>query len=140
MTTTAFQIWGLDHVQLAMPPGGEELARGFYGVILGLTEMAKPPNLARRGGAWFEGGSLRLHLGVEPDFHPAKKAHPALLVRNLPAIQSHLEQAGIPVLTDEPLEGYNRIYVHDPFGNRLELLESIASAVPATAELPAGLK
>lgn len=140
MTVSDFEILGLDHVQLAMPVGQEDAARDFYGGILGLREIPKPPNLAKRGGAWFEGGTLRLHLGVEPDFRPAKKAHPAFLVRNLPAIRSHLEQAGIPVLTDEPLEGYHRIHAHDPFGNRLELLESIASAAPITAELPSGLK
>jgi catechol 2,3-dioxygenase-like lactoylglutathione lyase family enzyme len=123
MTTTEFQVNGLDHVQLAMPAGEEDRAREFYNGILGLTEVPKPPNLAKRGGAWFEGGTLRVHLGVEADFRPAKKAHPAFLVRHLSAIIRHFERVGVTVITDEPLEGYERIYVHDPFGNRIELLE-----------------
>lgn len=123
MSATEFQVHGIDHVQLAMPHGQEALARQFYISVLGLTEVPKPTNLAKRGGVWFEGGSLRLHLGVEQEFRPAKKAHPALLVKNLDALIHHLEQTGIPVVTDEPLQEYARIYVHDPFGNRIELLE-----------------
>ena len=123
MTPSTFQIYGLDHVQLAMPPGQEALARTFYVDLLDLTEVTKPANLAPRGGVWFEGGSLRLHLGIETDFRPAKKAHPALLVQNLDALTQHLQRAGVVVVTDEPLPGYNRVYVNDPFGNRLELLE-----------------
>lgn len=119
----SFHIHGLDHVQLAMPPGEEDAARAFYAGILGLTEVHKPANLAKRGGVWFEGGSLRLHLGVEKEFVPARKAHPALLVKDLPALKEHLTAAGISVVIDEPLEGYDRIYVADPFGNRIELLE-----------------
>lgn len=123
MSGTDFQIHGLDHVQLAMPTGLESAAREFYSGVLGLSEVPKPANLAKRGGVWFEGGSLRVHLGVEQDFRPAKKAHPAFLVRDLPALIRHLESAGIAVVNDEPLEGYVRIYVSDPFGNRIELLE-----------------
>jgi catechol 2,3-dioxygenase-like lactoylglutathione lyase family enzyme len=126
MNILRFQIHGLDHVQLAMPAGEEERARQFYSGVLGLTEMPKPANLAKRGGAWFEGGRLRLHLGVEADFRPARKAHPALLVQDLNALIQHLERAGVAIVTDEPLEGYHRIYVSDPFGNRIELLEPIA--------------
>jgi catechol 2,3-dioxygenase-like lactoylglutathione lyase family enzyme len=126
MSNAAFDIHGLDHVQLALPPGQEVQARAFYGDILGLTEVPKPANLAKRGGVWFEGGTLRLHLGVEEDFRPAKKAHPALLVRDLKALTKHLQQSGISVITDEPLEGYDRIYVSDPFGNRIELLEPVS--------------
>ena len=122
-----FQIHGLDHVQLAMPAGQEEAARALYAGLLGLAEVPKPPNLAKRGGVWFEQGSLRLHLGVEQDFRPARKAHPAFLVRDLPALVRHLENAGVAVVSDEPLAGYDRVYVADPFGNRIELLE------PATA-------
>ncbi len=110
-----------------MPAGRETLAREFYTGILGLTEIPKPANLAKRGGAWFEGGTLRVHLGVEADFRPAKKAHPAFLVRQLDALTQHLQRAGVAVVTDEPLDGYNRIYVSDPFGNRIELLELISS-------------
>jgi len=127
MSSSAFRIHGLDHVQLAMPSGEEDRAREFYSGMLGLAEVPKPANLARRGGAWFEGGSLRVHLGVEGDFRPARKAHPAFLVTGLDALTRRLRDAGIPVVTDEPLEGYNRIYVSDPFGNRLELLEPISS-------------
>ena len=127
MSTPEFRIHGLDHVQLAMPTGEEALAREFYSGILGLTEVPKPANLAKRGGAWFEGGSLRVHLGVEAEFRPAKKAHPAFRVQHLDAMIRHLQHAGVAVLTDEPLEGYHRIYVSDPFGNRLELLEPVSS-------------
>jgi catechol 2,3-dioxygenase-like lactoylglutathione lyase family enzyme len=116
-------ILGLDHVQLAMPPGQESVARAFYVDVLGLVEDTKPPNLAKRGGAWFRGGALRLHLGVEADFRPARKAHPAILVRGLTDLAARCQAAGFPPVTDEPLEGYDRVYVFDPFGNRLELLE-----------------
>jgi catechol 2,3-dioxygenase-like lactoylglutathione lyase family enzyme len=128
MSTSEFRVHALDHVQLAMPAGQEALAREFYCGILGLSEVPKPANLAKRGGAWFEGGNLRVPLGVEADFRPAKKAHPAFLVQRLDALTSRLQQAGIEVVTDEPLEGYKRIYVSDPFGNRIELLEPNGSA------------
>ena len=127
MSTSTYRVHGLDHVQPAMPSGGEALAREFYSGLLGLTEIPKPPNLAKRGGAWFEGGTLRVHPGVEADFRPARKAHPAFLVQHLAAIPQHLRQAGVAVVTDEPLEGYRRLYVSDPFGNRIELLEPIIS-------------
>ena len=127
MSTPDFRVHGLDHVQLAMPAGQEARARQFYSGVLGLAEVPKPANLAKRGGAWFEGGTLRVHLGVEVDFHPARKAHPAFLVQHLDLLVQHLQRAGIAVLTDEPLEGYNRIYVSDPFGNRIELLEPLAA-------------
>jgi len=120
-----FRIHGLDHVQLAMPPGEEEAACRFYRDVLGLTEVPKPANLAARGGVWFKGGALRLHLGVERDFRAARKAHPALLVEHLPALIARLERAGVAVTTDEPMEGYRRVYVADPFGNRIELLEPV---------------
>ena len=127
MSTSDFRICGLDHVQLAMPTGQEALAREFYSDILGLTEVPKPANLAKRGGAWFKGGTLRVHLGVEADFRPAKKAHPAFLIQRLDTLTQHLRDAGVAVVTDEPLDGYNRIYVSDPFGNRIELLEPVSS-------------
>ena len=129
MNAHAFRIHGLDHVQLAMPAGQEDVARKFYVGILGLTEVPKPANLAKRGGVWFEGGTLRAHLGVESDFRPARKAHPAFLVQQLAALTKHLQAAGVTVVNDEPLEGYDRIYVSDPFGNRIELLEPAASQV-----------
>jgi catechol 2,3-dioxygenase-like lactoylglutathione lyase family enzyme len=113
----------LDHVQLAMPAGGEELARAFYCATLGIPEIRKPPDLAKRGGCWFERGDLKIHLGVEADFRPARKAHPALLVMDLPILVEQLKSSGYVVRDDEPLEGYYRIYVDDPFGNRIELME-----------------
>jgi len=118
-------ILGIDHVQLAMPPGREDEARAFYAGLLGLLEIPKPPELARRGGAWFETAAVKLHLGVEADFRPARKAHPALLVRELPALVLRLRDAGVEVVED-PLEGHYRVYVADPFGNRLELMEPTA--------------
>jgi catechol 2,3-dioxygenase-like lactoylglutathione lyase family enzyme len=110
-------------VQLAMPPNGEAAARSFYAGVLGLTEKPKPPRLAERGGVWFEQGELKIHLGVESDFHPAKKAHPALLVEGLDELISRLNEAGVPIVWDEPSDGFRRAYVHDPFGNRIELME-----------------
>jgi catechol 2,3-dioxygenase-like lactoylglutathione lyase family enzyme len=120
---TAVPVVGIDHVQLAMPPGREADARAFYAVLLGLPEAPKPAHLAVRGGCWFESGAVRVHLGVEQDFRPAKKAHPALLVADLPELVQRLSEAGVEIVDDEPLDGYERVYVHDPFGNRLELLE-----------------
>jgi catechol 2,3-dioxygenase-like lactoylglutathione lyase family enzyme len=122
----SFELTGIDHVQLAIPPGGEDEARRFYVETLGLAEAPKPPHLAARGGCWFDGPGLRLHLGVETDFRPAHKAHPALLVRGLPALRQRLHAAGYVLRDDEPLEGYDRVYVDDPFGNRIELMEPVS--------------
>lgn len=116
-------ILSLDHVQLAMPPGREEDARAFYAGVLGLAEVPKPPNLAARGGCWFEGGSARVHLGVEDPFASARKAHPAFLVTDLAAFKARLAAAGVAWRDDEPLPGYVRTYVSDPFGNRIELMQ-----------------
>jgi catechol 2,3-dioxygenase-like lactoylglutathione lyase family enzyme len=118
------RITGIDHVQLAMPAGGEDRARDFYGHALGIEEIPKPAHLAKRGGCWFERGDLKIHLGVEADFRPARKAHLALLVAGLAQLQESLKAAGYTLKTDEPLEGYHRIYVDDPFGNRIELMEA----------------
>jgi len=118
----------IDHVQLAMPPGGEDAARRFYGAVLGLPERRKPEHLAKRGGCWFEDGALKIHLGVEADFRPARKAHPALLVSDLPALKARLSDGGFTLNDGEPLEGYDRTYVDDPFGNRIELLEPLSGA------------
>jgi catechol 2,3-dioxygenase-like lactoylglutathione lyase family enzyme len=115
-------IIGIHHVQLAMPAGREDDARRFYSGVLGIPEVQKPADLARRGGAWFETGDLRVHLGVETDFRPAHKAHPGLLVRDLKLLSKQLTDAGYEVTKGEPLEGYEHVYVNDPFGNRLELL------------------
>jgi catechol 2,3-dioxygenase-like lactoylglutathione lyase family enzyme len=117
------RLRSIDHVQLAMPPGREAEARAFYKGLLGIPEVPKPPNLARRGGCWFEQVGLKVHLGVQADFQPARKAHPAFLVEELTALAAALEGAGHPVRRDEPLEGYARVYVDDPVGNRIELIE-----------------
>jgi catechol 2,3-dioxygenase-like lactoylglutathione lyase family enzyme len=117
------RILRIEHVQLAMPSGREDDARRFYAGVLGVPELPKPPHLAARGGVWFEQGEVKIHLGVEQDFRPAKKAHPALLVSDLPALAIALRAAGFSVVDDEPLEGYDRLYTADPFGNRIELME-----------------
>ena len=122
------RIVAIDHVQLAMPEGGEDAARAFYTGLLGIVETPKPPHLAKRGGCWFEQGALKVHLGVEKTFQPAKRAHPAFIVENLPALKAKLAAAGAIIRDDEPLEGYDRIYVDDPFGNRLELMEVNSSS------------
>jgi catechol 2,3-dioxygenase-like lactoylglutathione lyase family enzyme len=118
----------LDHVLLAMPAGRESDARQFYHGILGIPETTKPADLAGRGGCWFEDGELKIHLGVEKNFVPARKAHPAFLVEDLAGLTSTLRKAGYSISDDVPLEGYNRIFVHDPFGNRIELLEVVPSS------------
>lgn len=116
-------ISAVHHVQLAMPVGREAEAEAFYERILGLRRMAKPPHLEMRGGCWFEDGDVRIHLGVEADFRPARKAHPALIVDDLGAFKAVFESVGIEVTEDQPLPGFDRFYVSDPFGNRLEFLE-----------------
>jgi catechol 2,3-dioxygenase-like lactoylglutathione lyase family enzyme len=108
-----------------MPSGGEARATEFYAGLLGIPEVPKPANLATRGGCWFESAATRIHLGVEEDFRPARKAHPALLVEGLGQLVATLESGAI-LRRGEPLEGYERIYVDDPFGNRIELLEPMA--------------
>lgn len=110
-----------------MPRGGEDRARGFYRDLLGLPEQPKPPDLASRGGCWFESDTVKIHLGVDHDFRPAEKAHPALLVVDLPALVRTMSDAGVNVVADDSLEGFHRVYVTDPFGNRLELMERAES-------------
>lgn len=117
------ELVALHHVQLAMPRGEEEAARSFYGGVLGMTELEKPPVLAARGGCWFRRGGLELHLGVEDPFAPAKKAHPGLLVDGLHGLAVAIERAGRAVTWDAAFPGYARFYADDPFGNRLEFLE-----------------
>lgn len=115
----------IDHVQLAMPAGEEETATGFYQGLLGLPRQVKPPALAARGGCWFGGDDdVRLHLGVEEPFRPARKAHPALIVEDLDGLCRRLEASGLGVRWDDELPGVRRCYVDDPFGNRLELIAS----------------
>jgi catechol 2,3-dioxygenase-like lactoylglutathione lyase family enzyme len=117
---TATGLVGIDHVQLAMPAGGEDVARAFYGGVLGLAEVPKPPVLAARGGCWFENGAVKVHLGVEADFRPAQKAHPALVVR---ALREFVVRRGLDVRWSEEIPGTTRCYVDDPFGNRIELVD-----------------
>jgi catechol 2,3-dioxygenase-like lactoylglutathione lyase family enzyme len=117
------KITRLDHVQLAMPPGGEAKAREFYGRILNLHEIEKPAQLQAKGGCWFAGDGLELHLGVQADFVPATKAHPSLRVADLDAARDHLQAAGIPIIDDNSGVAIRRFYVNDPFGNRLEFMQ-----------------
>ena len=117
-------IEGIDHVQLAAPPGCEAEARRFFGAVLGLREIEKPAALRARGGVWFQAGVQQIHIGVAPDFQPASKAHPALRVGNdaLEPLAERLREAGSPVVWDEAIEGLRRFYTEDPWGNRIELL------------------
>jgi catechol 2,3-dioxygenase-like lactoylglutathione lyase family enzyme len=117
------EIAGIDHVQLSMPAGGEDEARRFYGEVLGLREVAKPPELAGRAGCWFVGTSAAIHLGAEDGFHPLVKAHPAFLVRDLAATREVLAGAGIAISEDPSGLPVRRCYIHDPFGNRIELVD-----------------
>ncbi|MEW2136745.1 VOC family protein [Streptomyces sp. NPDC005409] len=113
----------VDHVQLAAPPGSEERLRAYYTDVLGMTEIPKPPVLAARGGCWFAAGPVQLHLGVEEDFRPARKAHPGLRVTGIQAYASRLRERGATVVWDDDLPGHDRFYSEDPVGNRLEFLE-----------------
>ena len=122
------RVRAIDHVQLAMPAGREADAVAFYEGLLGIPQVPKPANLAARGGCWFESGGLRVHLGVDADFRPARKAHPALLVDDLATLVARLADSGVAARADEPLTGYDRVYVDDPFGNRIELMEPIPPA------------
>jgi catechol 2,3-dioxygenase-like lactoylglutathione lyase family enzyme len=123
---------------LAIPAGGEATAREFYGRLLGLTELTKPPNLARRGGLWFRLGDRELHLGVDPEFRAARKAHVALWVDSLPDLKVRLQSRNVRVWTDEPLPGMDRFYAEDPFGNRLEFLQPSEVEVPSRSSMAAG--
>lgn len=121
----------IHHVQLAIPPGGEDEARAFYGGLLGMTERSKPPVLAARGGCWFRtgpesednAGAVEIHLGVEDPFVPAKKAHPGLLVEDVDALAALLAGHGYPVTWDESIPGRRRFHSADAHGNRLEFIQ-----------------
>jgi predicted enzyme related to lactoylglutathione lyase len=113
----------IDHILIAMPAGREEEARAFYGGVLGMSEKAKPPVLAARGGCWFTIGALEGHLGVDKNFIPARKTHPAFIVDDLAGMIEKAVKSGYNVTADEPLEGCDRRHVDDPFGNRIELIE-----------------
>jgi catechol 2,3-dioxygenase-like lactoylglutathione lyase family enzyme len=122
-------ILGLDHVQVAITPGGEDAARRFYGDLLGLPEIPKPSTLAGRGGVWFACGAQQLHCGVEDPVAPSRR-HPALRTDDLDTLRARLEAAGRPIRTDADLPGYRRFYTEDPFGNRLECIEKVGDSEP----------
>ena len=113
---------GFDHVQVAIPPGSEDRCRAFYVELLGMTELTKPPVLAARGGLWLRSGAVEIHLGVEADFRPARKAHPAIRIGGLDALAGRLAAAGYDVSWDDLIAGTRRFFTHDPLGNRLEFI------------------
>ncbi|QOY34924.1 VOC family protein [Anaerobacillus isosaccharinicus] len=119
----SFSFKTIDHVQLAAPKGSEEKAREFFQGILCLTEIEKPEELKKRGGVWFQFANSQIHIGIEEPFTPAKKAHPAFEIENIEELKRHLNVNGIDYIVDRNLPGVNRIYINDPFGNRIELLE-----------------
>ncbi len=129
-------IVGLDHIQLAIPTGGEDRARQFYVDVLGLREVSKPAALARRGGCWFVGSGLALHLGVEEPFVPASKAHPALLVADLDRFRAEAVAAGVPIEEDRSGLEVRRCYVRDPFGNRIELVDRTDAGFTEQGSVP----
>jgi catechol 2,3-dioxygenase-like lactoylglutathione lyase family enzyme len=122
-----YRLAAIHHVQLAMPAGEEARADAFYAGVLGLEQVKKPAALAGRGGAWFRGGDVEVHLGVEEGFRPARKAHPAFLVKGLGMLEERLRASGTPVHPDDPFENRRRFHTEDPFGNRIELIEWEAS-------------
>ena len=119
---------GFYHVQVAMPAGREGDAESFYSGVLGLRRVPKPDAIAGRRGAWFQGDGVELHLGVEQDFRPAPKAHPAFVVTGLDELRARLEEAGVEFEEQPQLEGFRRFHAFDPFGNRIEFLEPLESA------------
>jgi catechol 2,3-dioxygenase-like lactoylglutathione lyase family enzyme len=121
--TFGFEI---DHVQVAIPKGGEDRARAFFGELLGLEELPKPTDMAARGGCWFATSDRQIHLGVEADFRPARKAHVALNTAGLDALRVRLEQAGYETYDDSDVDGRKRFFTHDPFGNRIEFMDRTA--------------
>ncbi len=120
------RVASIDHIQIAAPQGCESAARDFYGTILGMEEIEKPPVLRARGGCWFECGSQQVHIGVERDFKPARKAHPAFAVSDLAELRGTLKSRGMKVDEDDNLPGARRFYAEDPWGNRLEFVEVLA--------------
>ncbi len=117
-------VVGIDHVQVAAPPGCEQAARSFYGGLLGMAELPKPESIRARGGAWFQAGAQELHVGVEEPFSPARKAHPGLVVDDLGELADRLTAAGFDPQPDAAIAGVGRFFVDDPFGNRLEVRQA----------------
>ena len=115
----------IDHVQVAIPCGGEDAARGFYGALLGLPEQPKPADLAARGGCWFESDRVKLHCGVEEPFVPARKAHVGFRVDDVMGLAARARDGGFEVVADGKLPGHVRVFIYDPFGNRLEFLRPV---------------
>lgn len=122
-TKSNYQFVAIDHVQLAAPENCEDVARKFYGKLLGMKELQKPDILMNQGGLWFQCGTHQIHIGIQKEFCPAKKAHSALLIKNIASFREHLKSHSIPITEGEPLEGINRFFIHDPFENRIEFLE-----------------
>ena len=116
------KIHGVHHVQIAIPAGGEDTSRAFYGELLGLTEVAKPEPLVSRGGCWFRGSNIEIHLGVDPEFRPARKSHLAVVVDDLERAKQQLATSGVAISEDDFEIGFRRFYATDPFGNRLEFV------------------
>lgn len=116
------EVLGLDHMQIAIPVGGEPTAIEFYNGVLGLPQLPKPEPQALRGGCWFQAGPTQIHIGVEADFRPAKKAHPALIVRGLDTLVEALKAAGHDVRAGDTIDGVTQTFTDDPFGNRIELV------------------
>ena len=116
-------LTGIDHIQIAAPPHSEDAARKFYGALLGMEEIPKPENLKANGGCWFQCGSQEVHIGIQPDFAPSKKAHPGFTVNALEQLKDRLTEAGYTIKEDAPIEGRSRFFTDDPFGNRIEFLE-----------------
>ena len=120
------KILSIDHVQLAMPVNQEAKARAFFIDILSFHEIPKPPSLAARGGIWLESENVQLHIGVEEKFQSARKAHPAFIVDDLDILIAKIQTAGYETdTTQPPLDGYKRIHIFDPFGNRIELMQRL---------------
>lgn len=117
-------VLGIDHVQVAAPRGCAAAARAFYGNLLGMEELPKPEEIRTRGGCWFRAGAQELHVGVEDPFAPARKAHPGLVVSDLAAVRTRFRTAGVAYEDDTKIEGTDRLFVHDPFGNRLEVRQA----------------
>ncbi|MEU2428026.1 VOC family protein [Streptomyces sp. NPDC007861] len=130
-------LTAFDHVQLTAPPGTEDALRAYYTDVLGMTETPKPQPLAARGGCWFQAGPVQLHLGIEADFRPARKAHPGLRVTGIEAYADRLASRGAKVVWDRDLPGHRRFYSEDPVGNLLEFLEPEPEPEPASVSEPA---
>jgi catechol 2,3-dioxygenase-like lactoylglutathione lyase family enzyme len=121
------EFLGYDHVLISMPDGKERHAREFYVDVLGFTEIVRPESLGGRGGGWFRAGAVTLHLGVDPNFHAAQMAHPAMVVSELAPLVARCAAAGYPIEPAVKLPGFDRVHVYDPFGNRLELMQAVPS-------------